>query len=423
LGVTAYLYKEGASNEDVTRHLRALALRRAVNVARPEISKDISEIAVASTDVEDALLAFFNKRLIPEMKTCLGVPFFLLMTYGNNFNGADGERTIYCGGSFEWPKRGRLYETIQAYAHSDADDTEPITLQANSLPSPLNEIEHLMVEKIKISHPHKNKRLPRQIVIPWLEELTPDFRQFCAARDLAITPLFNGPCEIRFFLQRMNEHAMEHTSAEIAVRVVERKRENEVFSPYELNHSPSMMLTSSFHQSDQVHFSVARKEINEIVRLTWQGSSTPITHNAIDVERLRHVLLSASTPRHLTVWLHMGHGEKGGCLREYSQSFREAAEWLACFGGASEKRSLALVFFSACHSIEIAQRFAEAGVGVAIGFENKVDPATCQQISVPVIHAAWKTNGSRGAILDAFRRSVAAPTLGIRQAKPLAFHA
>ena len=148
LGVAAYLYKEGASNQDVTRHLRALALRRGVSVARPEISKDISEITVASVDVEDALLTFFNKRLIPEMKTCLGVPFFLLLTYGSNLNGIDGERTIYCGGSFEWPRWGRLYETIQAYAHSDADDTEPTILQADRLPSPSDEVEASIVEKV-----------------------------------------------------------------------------------------------------------------------------------------------------------------------------------------------------------------------------------------------------------------------------------
>lgn len=148
LGVAAYLYKDGASNDDVTRHLRALALRKAISVARPEISQDISDITVTSTDVEDALLAFFNKRLIPEMKTCLGIPFFLLLTYGNDLNGADGNRTIYCGGSFEWPRRGRLYDTIQAYAHSDADDTEPIILQAEHLPSPLNEVETAIVEKV-----------------------------------------------------------------------------------------------------------------------------------------------------------------------------------------------------------------------------------------------------------------------------------
>lgn len=279
------------------------------------------------------------------------------------------------------------------------------------------------LKKVKAGYSHKIKLLPRQVVIPWLEELAPEFKQFCVAQGLAIAPLFSGPCEIRFFLQRLNEHAAERTLAEDAVRRVERRRENEVFDPYELRRSPSLLLTSAFHQDDEGHFSTVRKEISEIVRLAWQGSATPITHNAVDVERLRYVLSSANTPRHLTIWLHLGHGERGGSLREYSQEFREAAEWLACFSGLPEKRSLALAFFSACHSVEIAQRFAEAGAGVAIGFENKVDPATCQQISVPVTHAAWKTNGDQIAILDAFRRAVAVPTLGIRRAQPVAFHA
>lgn len=276
---------------------------------------------------------------------------------------------------------------------------------------------------IKMRHSHKNRRAPLQVVVPWLEDLSPDFKQFCEAQNLAIMPLYVGPCEIRFFLQRLNGVVAEHTAAEVIVRTVERKRENEVFDPYDLKHRPSLLLTSAFHQGDQEHFSAVRKEISEIVRLAWQGSTLPITHNAIDVERLRHMLSSAHIPRHLTIWLHLGHGERGGNLREYNQSMREATEWLSCFSGLPKKRSLALAFFSSCHSGEIAQRFAEAGVGVAIGFENKVDPATCQQISVPVIHAAWKTNGDQFAILDAFRRSIAAPTPGIRQAKPLAFHA
>lgn len=148
LGVAAYLYKEGASNEDVTHHLRALALRRAVSVVRPEMAKDISEITIASTDIEDVLLTFFNKRLIPEMKICLGVPFFLLLTYGSDLNHVSSERTIYCGGSFDWPRRGRLYEIIQAYAHSDADDTEPTILKAGHLPSSLDEIEASILEKV-----------------------------------------------------------------------------------------------------------------------------------------------------------------------------------------------------------------------------------------------------------------------------------
>lgn len=278
------------------------------------------------------------------------------------------------------------------------------------------------LKTIKTRHSHKNRLVPQRVVVPWLEDLSPDFRQFCADQNLAIMPLYIGPCEIRFFLQRLNGRSTEQMSAEVTVHKVERKREHEIFDPYDFKHSPSLLLTSAFHQGDQGHFSAVRKEISEIARLAWQHPATPITHNAIDVERLRHMLLSAHMPRHLMIWLHLGHGERGGKLREYSQSMREAAEWLACFSGLSERRSLALAFFSACHSVEIARRFAEAGVGVAIGFENKADPATCQQISVPVIHAAWKTNGNPIAILDAFRRAIAASTLGIRQAKPLAFY-
>jgi len=274
---------------------------------------------------------------------------------------------------------------------------------------------------IQSNYQHK-KRQPRQIVIPWVEKLAPEFEEFCVTQDLTIMPVFSWPCEIRFCLQRLNQHSMADTSAEVAVRAVLRKPENEIFAPYEITNRPALLLTSTFHHSDPGHFSASRQEISEVVRLAWQGSTRPTTHNAVNVKRLHEVLSSASTPLNLTVWLHLGHGEKIGGLREYDNSLRQAADWLACFSGLPERRSLALVVFSACHSIEIAQRFAEAGVGVAIGFENKVDQTTCQQISVPVIHAAWKTNGDPVAILDAFKRTLAAATLGIKRARPLAFH-
>jgi hypothetical protein len=276
--------------------------------------------------------------------------------------------------------------------------------------------------KTKARYSLPSKTQPKQIIVPWREELRPDFKQFCRAESLPIAPLFGGPCEIRFLLQRLNEHAAKHMSTDDPTRSVERRSENEVFAPYERKQAPSLLLTSAFHQHDEGHFSAVRKEISEIVRLAMQDSAMPITHNAINLDGLHQVLSSANMPHQLTVWLYLGHGKKGGGLREYNHSFRDAAEWLTCFSGLADKRSLALVFFSACHSTDIAQLFAKAGVGVAIGFENKVDQATCHQVSVPVIHAAWKTNGNREAILEAFRRTVAAPTLGVRQAKPLAFH-
>ena len=134
-------------------------------------------------------------------------------------------------------------------------------------------------------------------------------------------------------------------------------------------------------------------------------------HHAVDPQRMRTFLWGAAEseiPEHLTVWLHLGHGVKGG-LYGSAGSISLAHEWLNSFCG--KIRSVALVFFSSCYSVEAAKLFAEEGAGVAVGFGKAVDAETCRILSAPMVRAALRFNGAPYQILAAFRTAIGDPSL------------
>lgn len=230
---------------------------------------------------------------------------------------------------------------------------------------------------------------------------------------------FGGLCELRFFLQQLNAYTE-------AVQVLHRSDERiiqvspfaePVFQSHDGRAMPSLLLTNSFHADQESSDCIAAgldigKVMREVPRTAWRG-----THHAVDLVQLTTMLSSDRVPDNLTTWLHLGHGIKKG-LQEYTlpRYYRSPEEWLRCFGG--RKRSLALAFFSTCYSFEIAELFARAGAGVAIGFARPVDPDTCRILSAPVIRAALYSNGSPQAILEAFRQAMA---YGRLKAEPKAF--
>ena len=228
---------------------------------------------------------------------------------------------------------------------------------------------------------------------------------------------FARTSELRFFLQQLTAHAFAIQPESSDNRVVEVSlSEPRFFDAYNLSAKPSILLTNSFHASKDKRACVAAGlDVGEIMqgvpRTAWRGA-----HRAVDIPGFRHVLSSGDVPKHLTAWLHLGHGYKNGSLEEYARVPRTPAEWLRCFrdGGWG----VALAFFSSCYSLEAARLFAEAGAGVAIGFARSVDPETCRILSAPVIRAALRSNGSPPAILDAFRKALAHGRL---KAEPRAF--
>jgi hypothetical protein len=107
--------------------------------------------------------------------------------------------------------------------------------------------------------------------------------------------------------------------------------------------------------------------------------------------------------QHLTAWLHVGHGKRTHGLQEVTGEFQTAKRWLQCFAAhRSRGGSLALAIFSACETIEVAKEFANAGVGVTIGFDKKVPSVACRRLTAEVISAALRANGDRETIIRAF---------------------
>src|SRR5207248_562138 len=93
------------------------------------------------------------------------------------------------------------------------------------------------------------------------------------------------------------------------------------------------------------------------------------------------------------------HGDESG-LKDITGDPIKLDEWLARLQYSATR--LPLLILSVCESAAVARKFAEAGVGVAIGFEKQVLPEMCRLLAAPVISAALNNSGSSRAILQAY---------------------
>ncbi|MDT4896473.1 MAG: hypothetical protein QOH25_1550 [Acidobacteriota bacterium] len=129
LGVAAYLSKQEDSILDVVRHVRVLALRRALNGENPVTADKVARIAAQSKTLPETILKFCQNILEPEFKSCLGAPFVVLFSEGNN--------TQNCTDSPNLPQGSRpLYHVLQALAHGNGDLKEPFVLEVSELDIP-----------------------------------------------------------------------------------------------------------------------------------------------------------------------------------------------------------------------------------------------------------------------------------------------
>lgn len=70
----------------------------------------------------------------------------------------------------------------------------------------------------------------------------------------------------------------------------------------------------------------------------------------------------------------------------------------------------------------MARRFAQAGVGVAIGFEQPVPGDACRLLTAKIINVALRSGGERKAILQAFHAGCAELEInGYSDLAPVAF--
>jgi len=92
-----------------------------------------------------------------------------------------------------------------------------------------------------------------------------------------------------------------------------------------------------------------------------------LVHPCVTCESLPDLLESGR----FTAWIHLSHGDvTGGLYEPQLKEYASPQRWLTCF--TAYKSSLKLVIFSSCESAHVARLFAEAGVGVAVGFRSKV---------------------------------------------------
>lgn len=80
LGAAAYLSRGEVTQEETVRHIRALALKRALRVERPSVMAALSSISQSTKNLSEAVTRFCREMLMEELNSCLGSPYVLLLT-------------------------------------------------------------------------------------------------------------------------------------------------------------------------------------------------------------------------------------------------------------------------------------------------------------------------------------------------------
>jgi len=138
LGAAAYLAKNSPDGlADVVRHVRALALRRALRLERPQVAERLSKIADSTKNLSTAVRSFCREILKNELDSCLGSPYVLLLTDETGTHNFATNTDLPLG-------HESIYTALQAMAHGISDFSKPYALSAEELrklPGPTNSDE------------------------------------------------------------------------------------------------------------------------------------------------------------------------------------------------------------------------------------------------------------------------------------------
>lgn len=152
LGAAAYLAKEDNGNlSAVIRHVRALALKRALRLERAQVAETLRSISESTRNLSAAVRKFCQDVLAGELDACLGAPYILLLTDENGTQNFATNTDLPTG--YE-----SLYTTLQAMAHGISNFASPYEISTDSLknlPEPTNPTEAKIYE-----------RLPKSAFIP-----------------------------------------------------------------------------------------------------------------------------------------------------------------------------------------------------------------------------------------------------------------
>jgi hypothetical protein len=207
--------------------------------------------------------------------------------------------------------------------------------------------------------------------------------------------IFHGLFELHYFLQRLDAVYEKH---EVILKHAEivSVRQN-FFSP----HAPQLLVTHSFNPGDHTGAVAAARDVYTLYTLRRElcDKFEIVVHPAMQItgfyDRLKEL-------KQLLAWVHIGHGDGANGLQQAGGLYKSAQEWIACL--AEHHKSLSLAVFSSCTSGDVARKFAEAGVGVTIGFRKNVPKNLCGEMTVKVVEAAFYSGGNRDKIIDAFQR-------------------
>jgi len=256
-----------------------------------------------------------------------------------------------------------------------------------------------------------------ELMIGWVDRLRPpkDLESFCSSKGYELVWL-HGIAELYYFLQKLNRpplaispvtHERLLGKEATPVRVV-----NSRFRPY----NPQLLITHSYLSAEADNCFTAATD-------TWELIGDRADNVKVEIyPAIKSVKLAAIVSQfdHLMAWIHIGHGDaEKGLQQSDDELFMSASDWIKSF--AAYKFSLPLVLFSSCYSRTVAQKFAEAGVGVAIGFTEAVNKRVCAELTKRVVNAALKFNGERIAILMAFLDGHDVLTTVDSKAAPVAF--
>lgn len=256
-------------------------------------------------------------------------------------------------------------------------------------------------------------------VVDRLERPPSDLVKLCRKRGCGPVR-FHGVVELYYFLQQLNNPRLNHLRLSHAKLINETKATpvRVVENPRFKSHSPQLLITYSYLPGQPDSCLIAASDTWELVK-DLPGNVRVKIYPAIKSARLAEILRELG---HVLAWIHIGHGdEEKGLQQAEDELFKSAEEWLKSF--AEYKSSLALTMFSSCRSAAVARRFAEAGVGVAIGFTREVHQKVCVELTKRVVEAAVETNGERSAVLKAFSAGREILEIDDPNASPVAFWA
>ncbi len=143
LGAAVYLEKNKFTALDVVLYVRALVLRRALNIRNPEVLERIRQIADSSQSQTQAVARFCSEVLRVELARVLRVPFVLLLTE------VGGSGILHVGGSLNLPEQAtHLYRDLQSLIFLPGDH-EPLVVLPDQLRAAGIHDEYGLLERMR----------------------------------------------------------------------------------------------------------------------------------------------------------------------------------------------------------------------------------------------------------------------------------